>query len=269
MIKVIASDMDGTFLNDQGTFDAKQFQDQLNRMKNKGMHFVVASSDPYSHLLKLFKDVDGPISYICNNGAAVFDERGVIVSETTIDPLMVQKAVSFVLSSPKFAGVQIVISSRDGDYTNLKADSKKFKASQYFYENLQSVPDIKLVFNQVYKIDLYWNDDKDVSEQQAELQNKFNRDLNIFSSGLGGVDINASGLNKMTALNQLLDQWDLTAENAAAFGDNGNDFDLINGVKEGYAVQNAAKDLSNIVDNQLDLSNNQAAVQEKIEEYLK
>ncbi len=61
MVKVIASDMDGTFLDDNGAFDANQFQTQLDRLEDKGMHFISASSNQYQHLLGLFKDVSGPI----------------------------------------------------------------------------------------------------------------------------------------------------------------------------------------------------------------
>lgn len=58
---VFASDMDGTFLNDQGSFDAPLVQRLLDQMKINGDHLVVASSNHYAHLRQLFANVTGPI----------------------------------------------------------------------------------------------------------------------------------------------------------------------------------------------------------------
>ena len=42
-IKVIATDMDGTFLDDKGSYDKERFSQILDAMAARDMHFVVAS----------------------------------------------------------------------------------------------------------------------------------------------------------------------------------------------------------------------------------
>lgn len=44
-IKVIATDMDGTFLDDKGSYDKERFRQILDAMAARDMHFVVASGN--------------------------------------------------------------------------------------------------------------------------------------------------------------------------------------------------------------------------------
>ncbi|CAD5487665.1 phosphatase [Escherichia coli] len=51
-IKLIAVDMDGTFLSDQKTYNRERFMAQYQQMKAQGIRFVVAGND--SNLLIVF-----------------------------------------------------------------------------------------------------------------------------------------------------------------------------------------------------------------------
>lgn len=267
MIKVIATDMDGTFLNEKGTFDEVRFQDQLNRMTQKQMHFISASSNQYQHLLGTFKNISGPISYVCNNGALVIDERGVIVSEDIIDHLVLKQALDWLLTTPNFFGAEIILVGKNGTYCNLPSQSKRFQASKYFYENMQSAKDLRLIFDSIYKIDITW-ESGGVLERQNEFNHKFSGRLSATSSGMNGLDIMNAGVTKLTGIQTLLADWQLSFENVAAFGDNGNDFEMVNAAGEGYAMKNAATDLLAKVDRVTDLTNDEAGVQSQIDRYL-
>ena len=45
MIKSIAVDMDGTFLNSSNDYNREEFLELFNKLKNKGVNFVVASGN--------------------------------------------------------------------------------------------------------------------------------------------------------------------------------------------------------------------------------
>lgn len=45
MIKLIASDMDGTFLNPQGNYDKRRFKDLFRQLTERNILFVVASGN--------------------------------------------------------------------------------------------------------------------------------------------------------------------------------------------------------------------------------
>lgn len=48
--KVVAVDMDGTFMRDNQTFDRKRFDRILNQLRDQGGHFIVSCGRPYTRL---------------------------------------------------------------------------------------------------------------------------------------------------------------------------------------------------------------------------
>lgn len=53
-IKLVAVDIDGTFVRSDYTYDTVRFQNIFMRMKNAGCSFVVASGNQYYQLRDLF-----------------------------------------------------------------------------------------------------------------------------------------------------------------------------------------------------------------------
>ena len=70
-IKLVAVDIDGTFVRSDYTYDIPRFQRILSRMKNAGCHFVVASGNQYYQLRDLFPGYYNDLSYVAENGAFV------------------------------------------------------------------------------------------------------------------------------------------------------------------------------------------------------
>ncbi|MBB6978637.1 HAD hydrolase family protein, partial [Escherichia coli] len=58
-IKLIAVDMDGTFLSDQKTYNRERFMAQYQQMKAQGIRFVVASGNQYYQLISFFPEIAG------------------------------------------------------------------------------------------------------------------------------------------------------------------------------------------------------------------
>ena len=56
MIKLIAVDMDGTFLNSQSKYNEVRFKGIHSKLDEKGIHFVVASGNRYYQLKDFFTD---------------------------------------------------------------------------------------------------------------------------------------------------------------------------------------------------------------------
>jgi len=77
MIKLIATDMDGTLLDENGHLP-DGFTDILDRLRAKNIKLVVASGRPYYTLQTNFGPVGRYLSYICENGALVVDNNEII-----------------------------------------------------------------------------------------------------------------------------------------------------------------------------------------------
>lgn len=53
-VKVIVTDMDGTFLNDAKKYDHARFMAQYHELKKRNIEFVVASGNQYFQLISFF-----------------------------------------------------------------------------------------------------------------------------------------------------------------------------------------------------------------------
>ena len=70
-IKVIATDMDGTFLDDKGSYDKERFNQILDAMAARDMHFVVASGNSMSRLKSMFAETFDRLHFVAENGGQV------------------------------------------------------------------------------------------------------------------------------------------------------------------------------------------------------
>ena len=72
MIRLVASDIDGTLLQGGSTEIDPAVFEQIRRLSDMGVLFCPASGRQYSSLQKLFAPVAGQLNCICENGAVVF-----------------------------------------------------------------------------------------------------------------------------------------------------------------------------------------------------
>ena len=80
MIKLIASDMDGTLLNSNKQLSPSLYG-VLKKLNDKGIVFVAISGREIFSLKEIFKDVEEDIVYASNNGNYITykDEDGIVI----------------------------------------------------------------------------------------------------------------------------------------------------------------------------------------------
>ena len=75
MIKLIASDMDGTLLNDRKELPGDFFE-VFDELERRGIKFTVASGRSFDAVAHLFpEEYRTRLDFICDNGANVIHER--------------------------------------------------------------------------------------------------------------------------------------------------------------------------------------------------
>ena len=70
-IKLIATDMDGTFLNDQHQYDQDLLRKVLASCKEKGIYLAAASGRALLSLKSLFEGFEDQMIFIAENGSVV------------------------------------------------------------------------------------------------------------------------------------------------------------------------------------------------------
>lgn len=88
--KVVAVDMDGTFMRNDQTFDHQRFNRILNQLRADGAHFIVSSGRPYTRLREDFAGFLTRIDMIADNGSLLLKDNEIISShlltyQTTVD----------------------------------------------------------------------------------------------------------------------------------------------------------------------------------------
>lgn len=112
-IKLIAVDMDGTFLSDQKTYNRERFMAQYQQMKAQGIRFVVASGNQYYQLLSFFPEIANEIAFVAENGGWVVSEgKDVFNGELSKDAFTT--VVEHLLTRPE---VEIIACGKNSAYT--------------------------------------------------------------------------------------------------------------------------------------------------------
>lgn len=266
-IKLIATDMDGTFLNDQSDYDHPRFQRLLTKLQENNVRFVVASGNQYPHLPQYFTGLTGEITYLAEDGAhIVLDEQ--TISEDVIPQSLLGDFLRWTRTQPLFKQAWILLSGRKAAWTEMLATSKRFKQSSYFYGNLTHVMDLTEVTDAIYKVDITWPS-FDVSAQERLVNQAFAGKLRATSSGLGGIDVILPHVNKAYGLAKLQEQWQISYAETLAFGDSGNDLEMLQQAKYGYVMKNAPESVKQQVNLITPLTNNDSGVLAVIEDFLK
>ncbi|MFI3379706.1 Cof-type HAD-IIB family hydrolase [Mammaliicoccus sciuri] len=240
MIKAIAVDMDGTFLNSEGTYDKDLFKDVFSYLKSQNIKFIVASGNQYYQLRSFFPGEDKYISYIAENGAIYADYNHI----TTVAEFDEQLLMN-ILDELSKHNIEFVLCGVNSAYILSNSnDAFKSDMSKYYYElkevdHLKDLPEDKFV---KLALSVYDNG----HEFRDLLNKKYGDQIVAVSSGHHNIDIILKGVNKGSTLNNLLKELGLTREELMAFGDAGNDKEMLELANYSYAMKNASEDIKSI-----------------------
>jgi len=240
-IKVIATDMDGTFLTDSKTYDKVLFERLFDHFMAEGIKFVVASGNQYRQIIKQFPKHKHLMSFVAENGGHII-ENGRTLQEAFETEEAISALVNYI--EKYYPDTVINLAGKDSSYLPA-ATPKKVKDLLSYYlpvltyvDNLHPIPD-----DHFFKVTLLVRDDltfkmcDDINTLFADYQ------LTATSSGFGCIDVIPSHVHKGTGLDFLLNHWGYTPENLMVFGDGGNDIEMLTLAKYSFAMANAPQEI--------------------------
>lgn len=236
MIKLIATDMDGTLLDENGKLPADFFE-VLEELKKKNVKFVVASGRPYFTLYENFKPVSDELYFICDNGSCVVEES----KEFQISAIDKEYVKEIVEVCSSIEDIELVLCGTKGAY--LKKCSKEFTDEMYkYYIKRTVVEDFSEIDDEIFKIAVC--DLKDSKTNSYEVINKYFKDkLAVVVSGKRWVDISNKGVNKGTALAKIQQNENISYEETMVFGDFYNDVEMLKKAYYSFVMENANDDM--------------------------
>ena len=112
MIKLVASDIDGTLLRDGNTEISKEVFEHIRRLKESGVLFAAASGRQYTSIRRLFAPVADDIVYLCENGAILYQD-GQVLGKLPMDRAGAEKLIGQILAHED---MEVLISGADTSY---------------------------------------------------------------------------------------------------------------------------------------------------------
>ena len=120
MIKLVASDLDGTLLLHRAQSLPEEIFSLIRQLEELGIMFVAASGRQYPNMTKLFAPVASEISYISENGALAVD-HGEVLYQDSFDRKLAGEIISAILEKKD---AEFTCSAKDYHY--LMPKTKRF-----------------------------------------------------------------------------------------------------------------------------------------------
>lgn len=238
MLKLIASDLDGTLLQNGAQKLNPVVFDYIRALKKRGTLFVAASGRQYCNLRRLFAPVKDDIAYIAENGSLCI-WQGETLSKGLIDRELGHRIIDAIHA---YGGCDCIISGERVCYTDTK--------NEKFLDHLINVVgnDVEVIEN-LYDIPepflkIAVCDFRGTKDCLVHFQNLFSSEIKVVTSGNIWVDFIAPNANKGSALTVLLDHLDIDSKDCMAFGDQYNDVEMLQLAGTSYAMSNAAPGMS-------------------------
>lgn len=239
MIKLVASDMDGTLLPDYGQAVDPEIYTIIEKLKARGIRFMAASGRQYWNLRQHFLPVADDIDYLCENGGLVFRGGELIVREQ-MEEAYARELIDTILTTPRY---KLLISGVHTCYI-LKGDPDFHDFIEKDIGNKTTLIDDPYCIPEAYfKISAWKEDEKTVVAEMPYWNGLFSDRLTSVYSGKGWVDFSPLGVTKGTAITKYMAQCGLKKEEVMAFGDNYNDEDMLNNVEYSFAMREAPREI--------------------------
>ena len=232
-IRLIASDLDGTLLQDGAQEPRPEVFDLIHELHERGVVFVPASGRTHASLRYLFAPVADELGYVCENGALVMHEGRAVVKRVMDRDLAMDIAHAVI----DYPGADAIYSGAEHCYC--LADNPAF-IDHLRYE----------VHNDMVVIDAPEDIDEDIIKiafqtRTAEAQPVarehfealFGEKLDVMTSGTTWTDFIGFGSGKGSALVDFGRVLGIAPEEMAAFGDNENDRDMLVRVGHPYLME--------------------------------
>ena len=286
MIKLIASDMDGTLLNSNHKIPQKNIELIKFTQKN-GIEFVVATGRAYYEALPSLNNENIKCDVISFNGGIIYDKNGNIINITP----MKLKDLYYTIEILKSLNISYQLYTKNTIYTNsIETDITAYidliraNGEEPNEQHLRQEAKNRLALGHITEVDnieLYLNQEDNPAIKVIGISNDLeklkhatellsgNDNISVTSSGANNVEIMDKKATKGEALKIVADVHDINLKNAIAIGDNLNDQAMLDIVEYSIAMKNGNKELQKTAKFITEKTNSEGGVADSVIKLLK
>lgn len=240
-VRLVVTDEDGTFMDLGGEdFSRERFSAVFARMRADGCLFAVATSNQSFQVKDVFGPLAPHVALATSNGAYV-EAEGERLCVSVASDEAVERVLLAHAAHPE---IPLCTVCADGAWVEPGADPD-FVAEMTMYshgmgqvESLtdpQATRDVLMFWSRVPAADL--------GRSIAVMREAVGGSMDVVDSGCedgwGYFDVVQRGVSKATGVSRLMEHWGIAPEEVVAFGDAGNDVEMLRLAGAGYAMGNA------------------------------
>ncbi|GGB11677.1 HAD family phosphatase [Macrococcus hajekii] len=257
MIRLIATDMDGTLLNSAHEISQENI-DAIRYAQSQGVTVVIATGRAFYEANMPVKPTGLRVPYICLNGAEVRDEEFNITHTSHLNQHQIKEVTKILRKYDIFYQVYtnfgIYTENKEKDLeiyldisiqTGNAPDEKKIREGierRLAQGTLKEVDDYSIIYERdgeiVMKLLAYSNDQDKLEAAKAEL-NEF-RSIAVSASARSNIEITHAEAQKGVALESIAEHLNIPLSQTMALGDNLNDISMLTSAVFSVAMENAA-----------------------------
>ena len=237
MIKIIASDLDGTLLYN-GQLSENNYR-AVKQLQDNGIEFVVASGRNITEVKMLdFKDIE--CSKVLINGTIVVDKDYNLISADYLKRDELDLLLAYI-DEYKVGTIFYGIEERYGYNIDIMNDSFKDDPDVFgnaFFKGLVEIKNLDEIKANICKVEIM---DGVRFEMLKEMGDKIlaTKKFGVTSSNRNNIEVTLPFVDKYYGLKKILEKNAYKDDEVAIFGDSDNDFELFENVAESYAMGNA------------------------------
>ena len=261
MIKLIATDMDGTLLDERGRVPEETFG-LVHELAERGVRFVASSGRRYDTLRWFFGPVADEMDYVAALGTQVYAD-GQLLDRKVFSTLSLQRLFE---TCQMFDCLHLAL--YDTDHTYLLNDQ-----TSYIRELDKDLPDAICVFDppspdvSIIKAAICCDLPEQIMDMAYVLERELGDRFTFLPSGSRWIDVTPAHVSKATGLGQIMRYWGIEPDEVLAFGDSMNDYAMLRFVGHPYVMANARYGVKQIAQRVIG-SNAEHAVQATLREIL-
>ncbi|AXI10812.1 Cof-type HAD-IIB family hydrolase [Oceanobacillus sp. 143] len=262
-MKLIASDLDGTLLNEDGIVSEENAQ-AIKKAIDQGIKFVVATGRSYEAASKPLQAVGITSPIISLNGAVSYGEDQKIISKVAMDKEVSRQIlascqkrdmyIEFFTNDGMYSGsreyfLQVLVDIMKSANPDISDEEVREKAALRFQsEPVTFINDYEEIFSidnvEIYKILAFSHDKTKLAAVREELSEESG--IAITSSGDINLEFNHPEAQKGIALKSFAASLGIEMKDVMALGDNWNDASMLKMAGRGVAMANAEEGIKEL-----------------------
>lgn len=261
MIKLVASDMDGTLL-DENSCVPEETYDLIRELRKKDVHFVASSGRRFDTLCEFFEPVVDEMDFVASNGAQVYVDGKLIDRE--------------VFSHAATKRLEHVVKFFDCLHLVLFDDCRSFLYddwSVYEREVDKDLPNAERVYEapgpevNIIKASIYCDNEAYLMDMSYALSRELGNEFVFAPSGHKWIDPIQRGVSKESGIRQVMEAHTVAPSELMAFGDAMNDYEILRFAGQSCAMGNARYAIKKISKKTIG-SNKEHSVQKELKKLL-